>query len=139
VQVADSVYTDRLIAALSTAFGVLALALTAVGLYGVIAYVVSRRGAEIGIRMALGAVRGDIVWLVMREVCLLTAGGTAVGLAGAAAAGRAVESQLFGVRGLDPAIFVAVPLTLAAVALAAGCVPAVRASRTDPMDALRHE
>jgi ABC-type antimicrobial peptide transport system permease subunit len=139
VRVADSVYTDRLIAALSAVFGVLALVLTAVGLYGVIAYVVSRRGAEIGIRMALGAARRDIVWLVMREVSLLTAAGAAIGLAGAVAAGRAVESQLFGVRGLDPTILVAVPLTLAAVALSASCMPALRASRTDPMEALRHE
>jgi len=137
--VADSVYTDRLISALSTAFGVFALLLTAVGLYGVIAYLVTRRTAEIGIRMALGAKRRDIVGLVLREVVLLAIAGAAAGLAGAAVAGRAIESQLFGVRPLDPLVLTAAPAILGLVALGAAFLPALRATRIQPLQALRHE
>lgn len=139
IQVQDSVYTDRLVAALATAFGVLAMILTAVGLYGVIAYLVSRRRAEIGIRMALGATRGQIVSLVMREVAVVTAFGTLVGLLGAFAAGSAIEAQLFGVRGFDPIVFTLVPAVLAAVALLAGSLPSLRASRIEPLEALRYD
>jgi len=137
--VKDVTYTDRLIAALSTAFGVLALLLTAVGLYGVIAYVVSRRTAEIGIRMVLGAEPLSILRMILSEVGLLVLIGAAAGIVGAIAAGRAVESQLFGVPGIDPVVMVTAVVVLAAVALTAASVPAVRAARIQPLEALRHD
>ena len=135
----DSIYTDRLVAALATAFGLLALTLTAVGLYGVIGYLVSRRTAEIGIRMVLGAEPRTIVSMIAGEVGFLIVVGGAVGLVGAIAAGRAIESQLFGMRGSDPLVFVVAALVMAAVALLAACVPAIRAARVEPLAALRHE
>jgi ABC-type antimicrobial peptide transport system permease subunit len=135
----DSVYTDRLLAALTTAFGTLALLLTAVGLYGVITYVVSRRTAEIGIRMALGATQGNVVALVLREVGILAALGVAAGLVMAYTASRSVQSQLFGIKGLDFAILAGTVVVLAIVALTAGAVPALRAARIQPLVALRHE
>jgi predicted permease len=135
----DSMYTDRLLAALSTAFGILALLLTAVGLYGVIAYVVSRRTAEIGIRMALGATQGNVVTLVLREVGLLAILGAAGGLAMAYSATQAVQSQLFGVAGLDPLVLGSTIVVLGLVSLAASAIPAVRAARIQPLVALRHE
>ncbi|MGH9667263.1 MAG: FtsX-like permease family protein, partial [Bryobacteraceae bacterium] len=139
LQVEDSVYTERLIAALSTAFGLLALVLTAVGLYGVIAYMVTRRTAEIGIRMALGATRRNGLSLVMREVVLLTVAGVEAGMLGAVAAGRAIQTLLFGVGGADWEVFTVAPAVLAAVALCAGLLPALRASRIEPLEALRHD
>lgn len=138
-RVANSVYTDRLLAALTTAFGVLALILTAVGLYGVIAYVVGRRTAEMGIRMALGATSGNVLALVLREVGLLTALGAVAGIACALEGMRAVRSLLFGLDGIDPVVLGGTVFLLAAVALAAGAVPALRASRIQPLAALRHE
>jgi predicted permease len=139
VRIGQSLYTDRLIATLATAFGVLATLLAAVGLYGVIAYTVARRTAEIGIRVALGAVPRDVVWLVMREVLLVAGGGIAIGLPAALALGRVVESQLFGIHANDPAVFAAAALALAAAATLAGYVPARRALAIDPMRALRYE
>ncbi len=139
VNVQDSIYTDRLVAALSTAFGLLALLLTAVGLYGVIGYLVSRRTAEIGIRMVLGAAPGGIVRMILGEVGLLIVAGGVVGIAGAIAAGRAVESQLFAMRGLNAAVLAGATALLAAVAMTAAALPAVRAARIQPLDALRHE
>lgn len=139
VNVEESIYTDRLIAALSTAFGLIALLLTAVGLYGVIAYLVSRRTAEIGIRMVLGAQPGGIIAMILGEVGMLVSIGGAVGIAGAIVAGRAVESQLFGMRGVDPVVLVVGSAVLLIVAVAAACVPALRAARIQPLDALRHE
>ncbi len=138
-RVQNSVYTDRLLAALTTAFGVLALILTAVGLYGVIAYVVGRRMAEMGIRMALGATSGNVLALVLREVGLLTALGAAAGVVCALEAMWAMRSLLFGLDGIDPLVLGGTVLLLAAVALAAGAVPALRASRIQPLTALRHE
>ncbi len=138
-QVEESIYTDRLIAALSTAFGALAAALTAVGLYGVIAYLVTRRTREIGVRMALGASRPDIVRMILREVFSVLLVGGVIGLIAAYAAGRSLESQLFGLSGFDPVVFVLAPAVLAAVALLAASMPAMRASRVQPMEALRHE
>ncbi len=137
--VKDVTYTDRLIAALSAAFGILALLLTAVGLYGVIAYVVSRRTAEIGIRMVLGAEPLSILSMILSEVGLLVLTGSIAGILGAIAAGRAVESQLFGVPALDPVVMVAAVVVLALVALTAASVPAVRAARIQPLEALRHD
>jgi predicted permease len=138
-KVEQSIFTDRLIAALSVAFGLLATLLTAVGLYGVISYLVGRRTAEIGIRMALGAGRSNIMWLVLREVATLALIGAVAGIAGALAAGRAIESQLFGLRGFDPLVLILAPLLLSAVALCAGALPALRAARIQPLEALRHD
>ncbi len=139
VRVHESVYTDRLIAALATAFGLLAMTLTAVGLYGVIAYLVSRRTAEIGIRMVLGAEPSSIVSMILREVAVLVVAGGGVGLLAALGAGRAIQAQLFGMRGADPVVFAGASLLLAAVALLAGFVPAWRAARVEPLSALRHD
>jgi predicted permease len=138
-RVEDSVYTDRLLAALTTAFGLLALLLTAVGLYGVIAYVVGRRTAEMGIRIALGATRGNVLNLVLREVGMLALFGAVAGLACAVEAMRAVRSLLFGLDGFDPSVLGGTVLLLVAVALAAGAVPAIRAARIQPITALRHD
>jgi predicted permease len=139
VNIDESIYTDRLIAALSTAFGLLALLLTAVGLYGVIAYLVSRRTAEIGIRMVLGASPRAVLSMILGEVALLLAIGGAAGVLGAIAAGRAIASQLFAMPGIDPLVLMAAVVVLSSVALGAACVPAIRAARIQPLEALRHD
>ncbi len=139
IQVERSVELDRLIAILSCAFGLLATLLAAIGLYGVVAYTVARRTAEIGIRVALGAAPGAVLWLVMKDVGKLVMVGLAIGLPVALAAGRLVESQLFGVKAADPAIFAAASLSLVSVAAVSGLIPGRRAARTDPAEALRHE
>jgi predicted permease len=131
--------TERLIAVLSAAFGLLATVLAAVGLYGVIAYIVLRRTQEIGVRMALGARPGDVMRLVMREVATLLSVGLVIGLAAALMAGRLVASQLFGLGGRDPAAFLAALGVLTVVALGAGSIPALRAAAIDPVLALRRE
>jgi predicted permease len=138
-RVGNSIYTDRLLATLTAAFGVLALILTAVGLYGVIAYVVGRRTSEMGIRMALGATGGNILSMVLREVGLLAAVGAAAGVACALEAMWAVRSLLFGLDAIDPFILIATVVALGLVALLAGAGPALRASRIEPLAALRHE
>jgi ABC-type antimicrobial peptide transport system permease subunit len=138
-QIANSLLIERLIAGLSTIFGCLATLLATIGLYGVMAYTVERRTREIGIRMALGAVRGDVVWLVMREVVVLVVIGIAGGLVAALGLTRYVQSQLFGVTRTDPTTMALAALGLAAVACLAGYIPALRASRSDPMHALRYE
>ena len=130
---------DRLVATLSAAFGALATLLAVIGLYGVMAFTVSRRTREIGVRMALGAVPGDVVWLVMREVLLLVGTGVVLGLAGAWGLGRLISSQLYGVTATDPVSIAAAATLLAAVALLAGYVPAWRATRVNPVLALRYE
>ncbi len=130
---------QRLTADLSACFGGLALLMAAIGLYGVMSYSMARRTGEIGIRMALGASQGSVLWLAMRETLWLVAMGLALGLASAWWLGRVVQSQLFGLSAEDPvAIGVAVAAIVGAAALA-GFVPARRAARVDPMTALRSE
>ncbi len=139
IQVEESVQIDRLIAILSCAFGALATLLAAIGLYGVVAYTVARRTAEIGIRVALGAVPRDVLWLVMKDVGMLVLLGLAIGLPVALALGRLVASQLFGLQAADPAVFAGASLALVLVAALSGWIPGSRAARIDPVDALRHE
>ncbi len=139
VQIADSIYRDRMVAILASAFGALATLLAAIGLYGVVAFNVARRTAEMGVRMALGAVPRDVLSLVMKEVGGLVAGGSAIGVASAWLLGRYVQSQLYGVTAKDPLVFVSAALVLGLVAMAAGYIPARRASRIDPIVALRYE
>jgi predicted permease len=138
--VVDSTFSrERLIATLSTAFGALATLLACIGLYGVMSYHLSRRTSELGIRMALGAQPGHIQWLAFRETLLLVLTGGAIGMGGAAAATRYVSSMLYGVEPAEGSVVVGSTLLLSAVALAAGFLPARRASRIDPVIALRHE
>jgi len=138
-QIRDSLLRERLMATLSGFFGFLAALLATVGLYGVISYTVARRTNEIGIRMALGAQRGDVVGMIMREAGMLLAIGIAVGAALALAAGRAATSLLYGLKPYDPLTIVLATLALAGVAAAASFLPAHRASRLDPVVALRDE
>ncbi len=138
-QLDETLLTDRLIALLSAGFGLLATLLASVGLYGVMAFVVARRRKELGIRLALGAQPGLVIWLVMREVLLLLAIGLAVGIPAAMALGRYVSSQLYGIQPNDPVIAASTVVLLALVSAAAGLIPAHRASRIDPILALRHE
>ena len=126
-------------ATLSGLFGGLALLLAMLGLYGVMSYNVARRRNEIGIRMALGAGQRRVAGMIMREVGLVVAIGLAVGTGLAIGATRLLSSFLFGVRSTDPSTFGSATIVLAAVALVAAYLPARRAARVDPMDALREE
>jgi ABC-type antimicrobial peptide transport system permease subunit len=126
-------------AALTTGFGVLALALACVGIYGIMAYSVANRTNEIGIRLALGAQPGQVRGMILRESGWLASVGVVVGVGGALALTRLVKSMLYGVQPWDPATLVAGGLLLLAVALAASWIPARRAAGVQPMDALRHE
>ena len=130
---------DRLTAALSFGFGILAIALAAVGIYGLLAYDVARRTSEIGIRMALGATRIGVVGLVFREVALLAAVGVAAGGIAASVLGRLVAKLVFGLQPGDPRVLAGTIALLALVAVAAAAIPARRAASLDPMAALRHE
>ena len=138
-QLDETLLTDRLIALLSAGFGLLATVLASIGLYGVMAFVVARRKKELGIRLALGAQPAGVIWLVMREVLLLLAIGLAVGIPAAMALGRFVSTQLYGIEPYDPWIAGATTLLLTVVSAAAGLIPAHRASRIDPILALRYE
>ncbi len=138
-QIEESLYVERMVAALSVAFGALATLLAAVGLYGVLSYAVAARTREIGIRVALGAERKRLLLLVLREVAVLSALGIGIGLAAGFFAGRLVESELYGLSGRDPLAIVFATFVLVATAALAGYIPAARASRVDPMVALRHE
>jgi len=138
-QIGETHFLDRLLAWLSVAFGCLATLLASIGLYGITAFNVARRTQEIGIRMALGARRGNVLGMVMREVLILAGVGTAVGLAVALALGRLVESQLFEMKGRDPAVMAGATAVVLVVSLLAGYLPARRAARIDPMQALRWE
>src|SRR5437867_3581497 len=134
-----SVTQERMIAEVSAFFGVLALLLASIGLYGVLAYSIARRTHEIGIRMALGAQPGLILAGVLRETLVLAAIGIAIGAPTALACGRLVQSKLFGLAALDPTTFAASIVLVASVAALAGYLPARRASRVDPLLALRYE
>jgi len=138
-QLDETLLTDRLIALLSAGFGLLATLLASIGLYGVMAFIVARRRKELGIRLALGAEPKGVVWIVMREVLILLTIGLAVGIPSAIALGRYVSSQLYGIQPNDPFIAVSTVVLLAVVSLAAGLIPAGRASRIDPVLALRYE
>jgi len=139
VTINESLSTERMIASLSAVFGFLATLLAVIGLYGVMAYTVAQRTREVGIRIALGAARGKVIWLVMREVLLLVAIGVIAGVTASVALTRVVQSQLFGLTPHDPLTLGLATAVLAVVACAAGYIPALRASRLDPMVALRYE
>ena len=130
---------DRMFAILAGLFGLLALLLTSIGVYGVVAYQVTRRTGEIGIRMALGAQRSGILWMIMQELLVLLLVGGIVGFPAAIAAGSLLRSILFGLSPSDPAALIAAALILVAAAGVASFVPARRAALLTPMDALRHE
>jgi predicted permease len=136
--VATSLYVPRMGAMLLGVFAVVAVLLAAIGVYGVTSFAVAQRTREIGVRMALGAAKDDILALIVKQGMALVAVGIGAGLLLAFAAGRTLASFLYGIRGTDPGTFVAVPLILAAVALVACLVPARRAMRLDPLAALRH-
>jgi predicted permease len=135
----DSLAQERLVASLSDLFGLLALLLTCVGLYGLMAYAVNRRTGEIGIRIALGAKRGQIAGMILAETSLLVCCGLVLGFPGAILASRLIAGQLFGLKAADPITFAAACVGLAFVALAASYAPARRAASVDPMRALRTE
>jgi putative ABC transport system permease protein len=135
----NSVVQPRFNLTLLVTFAALALALAAVGIYGVMAYTVTQRTHEIGIRMALGAQVEDVLKQVLKEGAWLAGIGLALGLAGSLAAARLMASLLFGVKPTDPLTFTAVAVILAGVALAACYIPARRATRVDPLVALRYE
>jgi ABC-type antimicrobial peptide transport system permease subunit len=139
MQIRENVFMDRMISTLSASFAALATLLAAVGLYGVLAYTVAQRTREIGVRMALGADGRRVRTLVLRQVGGMVAVGGVVGIAAAIGLGRAAQSLLFGLEGHDPVVIAAASALLAVVALAAGYLPARRASQVHPMQALRYE
>jgi len=134
-----SLTTERLLALLTSAFGILASSLAAIGLYGVLNYSVTRRTRELGLRMALGARGGNIMWTVLKEVLLLCSIGMAVALPAALALGHLIASQLYGVVSSDPGAICAAILLFATVAALACVIPTRRAAKIDPMEALRYE
>ena len=136
-QMEESLISERLVAVLSSGFGLLATLLASIGLYGVMAYIVSQRTREIGVRIALGASGRDVIMLVMRDVFILTGIGIAIGLPAAWGLTRMVKSQLYGIEPTDALTIAAATAGIACVAILAGYVPAYRATRVDPMRALR--
>ena len=138
-QIDATISQQRVFASLTAAFGILALALACVGIYGIMAYAVSQRTNEIGIRLALGARRRQVRGMVLKEAGWLAAVGVTVGVAVALGLGQLLKSMLYGLQPTDPASLVGAAVLLLGVALLAGWVPAMRASRVEPMEALRHE
>jgi len=138
-QLSRSMTNQRLVAQLSAFFGALAVFLSSIGIYGLMSYVVSRRTNEIGIRMALGAARSDVSWLVAREILSLVAIGVGIGIPAALVGNHLVANMLYGLKSTDPLSLVAAAVLLLSVASIAGYFPARRASRVDPMQALRYE
>jgi predicted permease len=138
-QVRNNTFLDRMMTTLSAAFALLATLLAAIGLYGVLAYTVAQRTREIGLRMALGAAPDRVRGMMLRQVAIMTLVGVLVGLAGALGVGKGAQSILFQMTGADPAVLALSAVALAVVALCAGFIPAHRASRVDPMRALKYE
>jgi predicted permease len=138
-QVRENTFLDRMIGTMSVSFAALATLLAAIGLYGVLAYSVAQRTREIGVRMALGADSGRVRGMVLRQVGLMTAVGGVIGIAGAVGLGKGAQSLLYQLDGHDPLVFTVAAAMLVLVALGAGLMPALRASRVDPMQALRYE
>lgn len=138
-QLDETLLTERLTALLSAGFGLLATGLAIIGLYGVMAFVVARRTRELGVRLALGAGRGLVIWLVMKEALILVAIGLFIGVPSAVGLGRFVSAQLYGIQGNDPRTAMAMVMMLFIIASAAAMIPAQRASRIDPITALRLE
>jgi ABC-type antimicrobial peptide transport system permease subunit len=139
LQTEDALRQEKLLAQLVGFFGLLALVLACVGLYGIMTHAVVRRTNEIGIRMALGAARRSIVWMVLRQTFVLVILGIAIGIPAALVAAKLVSTQLFGLRASDPLTLLASIIVLSLVALLAGYLPARKASRVDPLVALRYE
>ena len=135
----DNVAQPRFYTILSAFFGIIALVLAAIGIYGVISYSVTQRTHEIGIRVALGARSTDVIKLVVGHGMTMTVIGIVIGLAGAFALTRLMASLLFGISVSDPVVFILIPLLLASVAFLASYLPARRATKVDPMIALRYE
>jgi len=138
-QVEDNLSDERVIAFLATSFGVVAVLLAAIGIYGVLAYSTGQRTREIGIRITLGATRTDVVGMVLSEVARLAAIGLAAGLPLCFVLARAVREQLFGISNYDPLTLCAVCILIVAVAFASAVLPACRAAKVDPVVALRYE
>jgi ABC-type antimicrobial peptide transport system permease subunit len=138
-QVRADISTDAIVLQLSAAFAILATVLAMLGLYGVMAHAVTRRTREFGIRLALGAAPGRIRSIVMREISWILGIGLVCGIPAALALARLAESQLYGVKSKDPYVIAGVVLALSLASAAAGYIPARRASRVNPLDALRYE
>jgi ABC-type antimicrobial peptide transport system permease subunit len=138
-QIDATMQQERMFASLTAGFGILALALACAGIYGVMAYTVSQRTNEIGVRLALGAERGVIRKMVLREAGRLAVLGVVAGLIAAVELGQVVKSMLYGLTATDPVSLTAAAGLMMIVAMVAGWVPAMRASRVEPMEALRHE
>jgi ABC-type antimicrobial peptide transport system permease subunit len=134
-----SMVTERIMATLGGFFGILALVIAGLGLFGVLAFQVAHRTQEFGVRLALGATRAAVLRLMLREVVWTVAGGVTIGAAAALMVTDLAGTFLFGLRSNDPGVFVVAGIVLAAVAVVAGWLPAHRASRIDPLVALRHE
>jgi len=138
-QIEENVTTERAIALLASSFGVLAALMAAIGIYGVLAYSTAQRFREIGIRMAVGATRTQVIRMVLKEVLWMAGAGIAIGVPLASLLSSLIRKQLFGVSGSDPLTLCAVCAGIVAVALAAAALPARRAANVDPLVALRYE
>ncbi len=138
-QIDDNLNTERVVATLASSFAILAVFMAAVGLYGVLAYSTAQRTREIGLRIALGAARGSVVRMVLREVLWLAGISTAIALPASVLLARSIRSQLFGISSGDPITLLVVTLTIILIAVLSALVPARRAAKVDPMVALRYE